>query len=189
MIEEAAVDRKLEFIGQLVEEMDHRENEIAQMEEMIKVAKARLRDIQLNQLPELMTEAGIESYMYDGRKVILDQETHSNITEKNRVEAFAWLKANGHGDILQYTFTITVPKKLRELVNPIRNAMNLIIIKLSVAGSEAKLGFDEKINYSGATLIKLIKTLRSQGREVPEFIGTFDPLVAKWEKVGAVELE
>lgn len=182
-------DRQLANVHRLANDMDWNENQIAKLEEELKTFKAALRDIQFNQLPEAMTEIGIEEYTFEGRKIILDQETHSNITEKNRVEAFAWLKANGHGDILQYEFKIKVPKKLRELVNPIRNAMNLIIIKLSVAGAEAKLSFEEKVSYAGPTLIKLIKTLRAQGREVPEFIGTFDPLVAKWEKIDAVELE
>lgn len=172
------------YVQLLVIELDEIENQLAANDEEMKTKKARLRDIKLNLLPEAMQRAEMNEYEYDGRKLILDQEVHSNITKKNQIEAFAWLKANGHGDILQYEFKIKVPKKLRELVNPIRRDLMAMIVRLNAVGLE----FEEKTSYAGPTLIKLIKTLRAAGKEVPESIGTFDPLVAKWEKVDEVEL-
>jgi hypothetical protein len=176
--------RQLAFIELLVTEMDTIENALAALDEDVKVKKARLRDIQLNQLPEAMTEAEVTEFEFEGRKVILDQEVHSNISEKNRPEAFAWLKANGYGDVLQYEFKIKIPRKLREAINKIRPRMQEMITELGLP-----LEFEEKATYSGQSLIKVIKDMRKAGKEIPEIIGTFDPLVAKWEKTEVLSME
>lgn len=179
-----ANERQLAFVHTLVTEMDTIENELAALDEDVKTKKARLRDIQLSQLPEAMGEAEITEFEFEGRKVILDQEVHSHINEANRGEAFAWLKANGHGDILQYEFKIKIPRKLREAVNKIRPRMQEMITQLGL-----DLQFEEKVSYAGPTLIKLIKTLRKEGKEIPDIIGTFDPQVAKWEKQEELAME
>lgn len=178
-----ATDRQLAYIDSLISEMDMIENIIAAMDEDMKVKKARLRDIKLNLLPEAMNEAEVTEMSFEGRKVILDSEVHSNISEKNRGDAFAWLKAHGYGDILQYEFKIKIPRKLREAVNQIRPRMQQMINDLGLP-----LEFEEKASYSGSSLIKAIKEMRKAGKEIPEVIGTFDPQVAKWEKTESLEI-
>jgi hypothetical protein len=179
-----ATDRQLAYIDSLISEMDTIENDLAALDEEVKVKKARLRDIKLNLLPEAMNEAEVTEMCFEGRKVILDQEVHGNISEKNRGDAFAWLKANGYSDILQYEFKIKIPRKFREAINQIRPRMQQMINDLGLP-----LEFEEKATYSGSSLIKAIKDMRKAGKEIPEIIGTFDPQVAKWEKTEALAME
>lgn len=183
------------------------ENEIAQDEERLKIRKAALRAVQLNDLPEAMNKVGITEYVYEGRKLLLTQDTHSNITEANRDEAIKWIQANGHGSILAYTLIIKFGSKNEALARlfqeMLRKAFPSDDIKIIAPYTMVTLRdkvlelakeilpgktVEEKITMSGSALIAMIKKLRREGREVPDFVGTFEPQMAKWEKIDAVEI-
>lgn len=194
----------VEFYAQ---EYDTCENDIAQLEEKLKLTKAALRTIQLNNLPEAMNKIGLTEYVHEGRKLLLTQDTHSNITEANRDEAIKWIQANGYGSILAYTLTIKFGSKNEALVrlfqDMLRKAFPSDDIKIVAPYTATALTekirelakeivpaktVEEKITMSGSALIAMIKKLRREGREVPDFVGSFEPQMAKWEKIDAVEI-
>ena len=78
------------------------EREVEKAEESLKVAKAALAQVAERDLPEAMEALElVELLMADGSRVTLSDDVAVGITKEREPQAFAWLRAHGHGRLLK----------------------------------------------------------------------------------------
>ncbi len=131
----------------LGEEMVRLEYAIADLDDSRKALADLYRNIEESDLPEAMESAGVEDFtMKDGRKVTTKLRTHAHISEDHQEGAFAWLRENGHDDIIKRIIAVAFGKgedakaeKLFDYLTARKNlADNSIVGKQSVHASTLK---------------------------------------------------
>lgn len=98
--------------------------EIDDLEQRLTEARSDLTRITRMELPDLLDEAGTDSIGLEASgnlpamDITLKSIYSANIaaawSEARRAEAFAWLEANGHGDLIKTEVTIAWPRELRD---------------------------------------------------------------------------
>jgi hypothetical protein len=96
--EPASLERAVQLAELLVQ---LREN-VADLERQLNVAKADMRRVEQEDLPELMAELGLETFRLKSGEVIeVKQEIDCAITEERRKSAHAWLTSHGFGGLIK----------------------------------------------------------------------------------------
>lgn len=147
-------------------------DKVSTLEEELKNAKAELRAVQFNDLPELIQSEGIESVeLLDGSLVFLMREVHCSVTKDNFEEFRAWAKVNHVTDLLK--FELSVPfkkgKKEKELFEACVKALTGVVAPLRIETSGT---------VHPATLKAFVKARLDSGEELPNCIGLYAPFVA-----------
>lgn len=85
------------------------EAEVANLEASLQEAKQRLAAIQEGQLPQLMEDAGVSTYILaDGQKVSVDKKLHPTVKDKDAM--WAWMRAKGYGALIKNSISIAFGK-------------------------------------------------------------------------------
>lgn len=72
------------------------------LENQLTAAKADVRRVEQEDLPDLMQELGLETFtLKTGEKVEVKPEVDCAITEEKRAKAHEWLSANGFGGLIK----------------------------------------------------------------------------------------
>lgn len=67
-------------------------------------AQKRFDEVRKIKLPALMEEMGIDNVKITGiGRISIRQEAYAGMNKDHKVEAYEWLEANGHGDLIQPT--------------------------------------------------------------------------------------
>lgn len=104
-------DNEIKSIQALARTQYALQQEIADLEAKLKVAKERLRTCSEADLPTLMVELGVTGLSLDnGWKLDLDTKVYASITKEKNDEANTWLEKNKHGDIIKRVFEIKFGK-------------------------------------------------------------------------------
>ena len=78
------------------------EEEMKQLEEMLKAKSKNIRKLSEEIIPAKMQELGLESLtLKDGSAVKVKQKVQASIPVRHRETAFQWLRDNGHGDLIK----------------------------------------------------------------------------------------
>lgn len=94
-------------IAKLAENIAQKEADVAALEEKLKDAKKALLRLTDEELPLLMTEMGVSSFkLSDGSQVEIKKIYGASIPVASREEAFKWLRANGHGDMVKNVVSV-----------------------------------------------------------------------------------
>lgn len=84
---------------------------VEEIEERCSAARAELRRIETEDLPELMRELGMKSVELDDGSIIeVADEVDCTITEANRMNAHNWLLANGFGGLIKTEVVVAFGK-------------------------------------------------------------------------------
>lgn len=87
---------------QLAELLLQMRNKVQDMEKQLEVAKADLRRVEQEDLPELMQELGLETFkLKTGETIEVKPEIDCGISEERRRAAHDWLTANGFGGLIK----------------------------------------------------------------------------------------
>lgn len=87
---------------QLAELLLQMRNKVQDMEKQLEVAKADLRRVEQEDLPELMQELGLETFkLKTGETIEVKPEIDCGISEERRGAAHDWLSANGFGGLIK----------------------------------------------------------------------------------------
>jgi hypothetical protein len=79
--------------------------------EELKELTAKLRQVSEVELPDAMSEVGMEEFkLKDGSKVTVVRTFTGSISGKNRDKAHEWLRANGHGSLIKHAVTVAFGK-------------------------------------------------------------------------------
>lgn len=101
------LEKETARLANLARAQQDAEQAVAEAEEKVKERKRALRDISENQIPELMNSLGLVKYISeDGLTVIKKSNVHASITKERMPQAVAWLRANGHEQLVKHTFTV-----------------------------------------------------------------------------------
>jgi len=83
------------------------QDEIVVAEEALADLKLEFKDISQQKLPDAMRECNLaEIKLSDGSKVSVQQFYSARIGKEREEEAFAWLKQNGHEDIIKNVVSV-----------------------------------------------------------------------------------
>ena len=93
---------------QLAELLLQMRNKVQDMEKQLEVAKADLRRVEQEDLPELMQELGLETFkLKTGETIEVKPEIDCGISEERRRAAHDWLTANGFGGLIKTEVVVT----------------------------------------------------------------------------------
>lgn len=92
----------LKSIAGLVQKQLDLEGQVDALEERLKGAKAALKKVQEDLLPNAMAEAGTSSFRTrEGINVEVKQDLSVSVPKKNMSEICAWLRENGYGELIK----------------------------------------------------------------------------------------
>lgn len=104
-------DNILAAISSLALDQKRAEVAVAKAEEALALAVADLKRISERELPDLMDKAEMQTTTTkDGIKVTIGEKIRGSIPKPNEEKAFAWLKENGHDDLIKREFKIQFGK-------------------------------------------------------------------------------
>ena len=88
-------------LSNFIRESINIDNDIKDLELVLKNKKLRRRKIHEEDIPNLMQEMGMTSVNVEGHKVKLQNFYHARISEENKDKAFSWLRSIGEGDLIK----------------------------------------------------------------------------------------
>ena len=148
----------LERLVSLSNSMTQKERRVEELEEDLRTAKQELRDIQEEQIPDVMMELGVsEVTLTDGRKLTIKEDLHAKIADKNRQEAHAWMVEHGYGDIIKNQVVVNVETGNQESLNSL----------LGILNNNAYEDYSLKNNIHFQTLKKFVKENIEAGVDIP----------------------
>jgi hypothetical protein len=101
-------DDEITSIAKLAERQMQLEDWIERAEDRLKEAKANLRKLTGEQLPEAMRAAGVSSFaLENGCEISMNMDIKASITKANQEAAFNWLRETGNADIIRNEFKIS----------------------------------------------------------------------------------
>ena len=96
-------NNNLDEVSQLCQELSSLENDIQSYEETVKELKKKAEKLSMEVIPEKMNELGLKSVeLNDGSKLKIAEFVQARISDDNKDKAFAWLRENGHGDLIKH---------------------------------------------------------------------------------------
>lgn len=108
-------DESLNKISSLALRQVVLEDELAELEQKLKDKKDDLLRVAERELPDAMSEIGMEEFkLNDGTKIAVKRTFAGTITSKNQATAHKWLRVNGHGDLIKHTATVKFIKGQEE---------------------------------------------------------------------------
>lgn len=105
----------LERITELSQQLFTAMGEVVAATESLQQAKDRQRQLEENDLPELMRELGVTDIkLKDGSAVKVVDEVQCSITEANRPRAHAWLVDHGFGGLIKTNVIVAFARDERD---------------------------------------------------------------------------
>jgi hypothetical protein len=93
---------------QLAELLIQLRSKVEDLETQLTAAKADVRRVEQEDLPDLMQELGLETFkLKTGEMVEVKPEVDCSITEEKRRNAHEWLTANGFGGLIKTEVVVT----------------------------------------------------------------------------------
>ena len=100
-------DDGLKGLSELAQRAKMLEQEVSELEAILKERKENHRKLTEEALPEAMAEMGMKSFvMADGSKIDIKPFYSASISAERRAEAYEWLRARGFDDIIKNTVSV-----------------------------------------------------------------------------------
>lgn len=104
-------DKQLSTMSQTIDQMLRIGGEIGNTEEKLRKLRDQYRQISEEDLPQKLEQLGMkELRLQDGSKITVEPFYSTRINVKNREAAHAWLRQNGHGDIIKNELSVSFGK-------------------------------------------------------------------------------
>ena len=148
---------KLERLSALCNLLGDKEEEMAELENQLKIIKKEADDISMNWIPDLFDEIQLSKIkLLDGREVEVILDYVASITKANKDWCHKWLRDNGHEGLIKHE--ITAKLKKGEM-----SEANAIMIDLDKRG----VGYDAKEYVHHSTLKSFVKEMITGGEDFP----------------------
>jgi len=156
----------LEKLSALANDQWEAEKDLRVAEQGVVDAKKALRKISEEEIPELMDELGIEDFTTSsGIAVSVKENIRASISKANAMEAFKWLRENGHAGLIKRSITIIA-----------KDDEQGTEIMSSVSDYEAT----DKAAVHAGTLSAWAREKLHEGEDIPmELLGIFRQRVSK----------
>mgnify|MGYP004450904509 FL=1 len=157
-------DTNLKTVAEVASRIIETEENIEQLEELLKQRKKSLLKLTDEDLPAMLTEMGLSAFeLADGSKISVKQTYGAHIKVDNKEAAFNWLRDHEFDDLIKNTVSVNFGRnednKAREFVSIVE-----------------KRGFSpaQKTDVHPSTLKAFVKERIEQGDEIPmELFGVF----------------
>lgn len=156
-------DNSLKAIRALGEKLRDLHQEVANYEDLIRVKKAEINEMEKNAVPQLMTEIGLKEFtLEDGSFVEIKDVVSGSIPKDNANAALKWLRDNGFADLIKSQIEVLFNKGEE------KKAVN-ILLKLR---EEYEVQAALTSGVHAQTLCAWAREQLSQGKEIPlELLG------------------
>ena len=153
-------------ISRLCQLLAQRKRMVADIEQQLKAAKDEMRKIEEEALPEAMRGLNIQSLtLEDGSTVEVKPFYRGHINEENKPDALAWLRQQGHADLIRHEFVFTFGKNQESAATMFRDFMR------TWNGPKGKSKEVEGVHHS--TLNAFVKEQMEDGVQLPDSISVF----------------
>ncbi len=130
---------------------------VERLEDELKSAQTRLKEIVEKKLPEKMEELGLATYSTTtGIHVTVAEKIRASLAVENRPKGYAWLEENGYGGMIKSNVVVLFKRDELEKANDLIN-------RLSAKGWLANL--ERKVEPM--TLTAFVKEQLTQGKDIP----------------------
>lgn len=148
---------ELTRIVSLAELLVQQQSEVDRLDAQLKEAKQRLMRTEREDLPDLMSEAGLtEIQLEDGSRVTIKEEVDAKITDKTRSQALKWLLDNGFGGLIKTQVELAFGRGDHDTATAVRDRL-----AADYDGVELK----EEVHHS--TLKAFVKERMAAGDKIP----------------------
>lgn len=153
---------EMSSLAVLVAEWEQNESAIGIATEQMKALAAHKLKLETDLIPSLMASAGgIDKFTLDnGTAITIKEELFASITQAKQQEAFAWLEAHGHGDVIKDEMKLSLGRG--EVAQRRASAM---IVAAEQNGID---DYSRKRAVHPGTLAALIREQLGEGVEVPK---------------------
>ncbi len=160
-----ATDAQLSTIAGLLRQVPVLQQKVADAQAVLAAANFALTKLTDDMLPEALSSAGYDAptkCVIAGQEVKFDTFLSTSITDEHKPAAFAWLRKNGHGDLIKRETKFVFPKGSDAFHKKFMAAW----VKLS-KGVKLQIKLTDKESVHGGTLKAFVKEEITQGNEVP----------------------
>jgi len=147
----------LNVLAKLATEQKKAELDVSEAEEVLKSAKAVLKDISEHKFPELMDSLGLKIFETDdGLKIKIDEKIRASIPAAGFGLAEKWLTDNGHAGIIKNEVKMQFAAGQFERASKITKELT-------------ELGYEpqSKKSVHASTLASFVKTQLEEGIDIP----------------------
>lgn len=170
--ENEPVDSVLAKISALAVEQKKAEAEVARLEEELKKAQDKLRDISEFRLPALMDSIEMTDFtLRDGSKIKVDEKLRASIPSIHETAAFKWLEENRQGGLIKRQFLIDFNREQEEWAAKFAKELS---------ERDDPLNFKCKRSVHPQTLAAFVREQLEEGVAIPlDIFGVFRQRVTK----------
>lgn len=134
------------------------EAEVAELTSQLDEKQKQLRAISEVEVPRMMDDLGIKIIGLDsGEKISIDEKITASIGKGKAEEAFAWLRANGHGDLIKRNVSVEFGRGDDEKA-----------AKLKAAIESMGFATKDKSDVHHMTLTSFVKEQMKKGVAIPK---------------------
>lgn len=117
-------DEDLSSVGALAKRAKLLEKEIDEIETVLKERKDQQRKLLEETIPAMLQELGLSKFsMLDGSEITVKPFYSASIPEEKRVQAYEWLRDNGHDDIIKNTVSVRFGRNEDKLCESLLNQL------------------------------------------------------------------
>lgn len=154
---EDIADSELSSLVDLARNQYRLERQIEKLESQLGEAKEKHRQVSQQLIPDKMMELGLDSIkLSDGTKVAVSKFYSASITPERMAAAHAWLRENGHGDLIKNTINCVLARGQDDRADKILKALT----KLGVA-------YERKSAVHPMTLKAFVREMIEGGSTLP----------------------
>lgn len=134
------------------------------LEDNLKEHKDKLRRMQEEELPEMMSQMGVNSVEFtDGNSAKIETSIHCGIPKNSEEEAFKWLQEHNLGDLIKNEMKIKFGRKEGNLLGDVKDTIE----KLG-------LNYEQKSSVHNMSLKAVVKEQMSSANPLPaDLFGIF----------------
>ena len=119
-------DNELDTLSSLCKELLEQREVVSTLEEQLKTAKEKERQLSEEKIPNKMSELGYSNIgLRTGEKIEIKPFYAAKIPKDRVDEAFQWLRDNGHGDLIKNNVSLTFGRsqdnEAKSLVDELKN--------------------------------------------------------------------
>jgi hypothetical protein len=157
-------DSQIATITELARDLYRTEAQIEAMEDALKEMKEKKQRLQMVLIPEAMEKVGMQSFTLKGKDdqsvvaaLVVKPFYSAKIPEENEINAFKWLRDNGHAGLVRTQFQINLTQREQEMVRKVLSTLR-----------RNKIPFDKKDNVHWQTLRAWVRTMKEGGKFIPD---------------------
>jgi hypothetical protein len=166
-------ESKADRLEELIRRQIAFEVKVARAEELLKGARQELAQVSEQQLPDLLDELNLSSFVTaGGTKVKLDTTIRASLGRTANPQgadaALDWLISNGHANLVKHNITIPLTAGRTDLLEEAMKGIAKLSEELSAQNEAWSLDFEDKRDVHPSTLSSFVSKALEKGVAIPE---------------------